>query len=242
MKKFLLLLFFLVGSSIGAFSKVSVIPTDSAQNDFLRAYKFALQYSHVDYRFTNATMDSLLFPKFGEYSIYWIAEGEGTGSFVYPDVLPKDFSNLTKFEYPQYEWRNSQHFSLQIKLNSQLVCIFQSEMKQNNATVTWASFYYKNLFDLTFYDNMYYFANEKTIDSIGISGACRLLIIPPFRKFSDDDKYYIDKIFAEYPNIKRRFDEFLARGGTIYAEGNAVYFLEKLGYLENKSVDFANSY
>ncbi|MGC8749078.1 MAG: hypothetical protein ACP5RR_09430 [Candidatus Kapaibacteriota bacterium] len=242
MKKFLLLLFFLVGSSIGAFSKVSVIPTDSAQNDFLRAYKFALQYSHVDYRFTNATMDSLLFPKFGEYSIYWIAEGEGTGSFVYPDVLPKDFSNLTKFEYPQYEWRNSQHFSLQIKLNSQLVCIFQSEMKQNNATVTWASFYYKNLFDLTFYDNMYYFANEKTIDSIGISGACRLLIIPPFRKFSDDDKYYIDKIFAKYPNIKRRFDEFLARGGTIYAEGNAVYFLEKLGYLENKSVDFANSY
>ncbi len=240
MKKFLLLFFFLLGSYYVVYSTVSIIPTDTSQKDFLRGYKFALYYSYLDYRFTNSTMDSVLFPKYGEFSIYWIVEGENAGSFVYPDAIPKDYASVTREEYSNYEWRNREHFSLQFKHNSQVVCIFQSEFKQNNATVSWASFYYKNLFDMNFFDNMYYFANEKTIDSVGISSSCRLLIIPPFRKFAEDDRYYIDKIFEKYPNIKRRFDDFLARGGTIYAEGNAVYFIEKLGYLEKNSVDFEN--
>lgn len=240
MKKFLLLFFFLLGSYSVVYSTVSIIPTDTSQKDFLRGYKFALYYSYLDYRFTNSTMDSVLFPKYGEFSIYWIVEGENAGSFVYPDAIPKDYASVTREEYSNYEWRNREHFSLQFKHNSQVVCIFQSEFKQNNATVSWASFYYKNLFDMNFFDNMYYFANEKTIDSVGISSSCRLLIIPPFRKFAEDDRYYIDKIFEKYPNIKRRFDDFLARGGTIYAEGNAVYFIEKLGYLEKNSVDFEN--
>lgn len=223
-----------------AFSTVSIIPTDTLQKDFLRAYKFALQYSHIDYRFTNSTMDSVLFPKFGEYSIYWIAEGDNTGAFVYPDVIPKDFATVTNFEFPQYIWNTRQHYSLQFKHNTQIVCIFHSELEENNTPVSWASFYFKNLFDLNFYDNMYYVASEKNIDSIGISNSCRLFIIPPFRKYGKDDKYYIDKIFAKYPNLVKRFKEFLARGGTIYAEGNAVYFIEKLGYLGANSVDFDN--
>ncbi|MFN3306805.1 MAG: hypothetical protein ACK42Z_06430 [Candidatus Kapaibacteriota bacterium] len=69
-----------------------------------------------------------------------------------------------------------------------------------------------------------------------------MLIIPSFRKYCEDDKYFIDRIFAKYPNIKKRFDDFLARGGVIYAEGNAAYFIEKLGYLENGAVDFKNSF
>lgn len=242
MKKFLLFSILLFCLSTKAFSIVSIVPTDSLQKDFLRAYKFALQYSFVDYRFTNSTMDSILFPKFGEYSIYWVAEGENAGSFIYPDIIPKDFSSVTKVENPQYSINNRQHFSLQFKHNNQIVCLFQSEILQNNATISWASLYFKNLFDLVFYDNMYYIANEKSIDSNGISSSSRLLIIPPFRKYGDDDKYFINKIFAKYPNIKKKFDEFLSRGGTIYAEGNAVYFLEKLGYLENGAVDFKNSY
>jgi hypothetical protein len=187
-------------------------------------------------------MDSTLFPKYGEYSIYWVADGANAGSFVYPDILPRDFSSITRKETAGYSWNSVEHYSLQFKHNTQIVCIFQSELKQNNATVSWAAFYFKNLFDLNFYDNMYYFATEKSIDSLGISSSCRLLIIPPFRKFGEDDKYYIDKIFQKYPNIKKKFDEFLARGGTIYAEGNAVYFIEKLGYLENGAVDFQSSY
>jgi len=225
-----------------AFAVVSIIPTDTNQKDILRAYRFALQYSYVDYRLTNNAMDSTLFPKFGEYSIYWIASGENRGAFVYPDAVPKDFSSMSYITKESYDWKNSPHFSLQFKHNPQVVCIFQSLLKQNNSTVSWASFYYKNLFDINFYDNMYYFASEKIIDSLGISGNTRLLIIPPFRKVSEDEKFYIDKIVSTYPNLKSRVDEFLARGGTIYAEGNAVYFLERLGYLSPGAVNFGESY
>lgn len=234
-------IFFLLFVSFKLFAIDCIVPTDSSQKDFLRAYKFAIQYSYVDYRFINSTMDSVLFPKFGEYSIYWIAEGENRGAFVYPDAIPRDYSGITYSTFDKYQWRNIEHFSLQFKHNTQLVCIFQSSFKQNNSTVSWASFYFKNLLDLNFYDNIYYFANEKYIDSIGISGNTRLLIIPPFRKIGEDDKFYIDKIFSTYPNIKKRIDEFLARGGTIYAEGNAVYFIERLGYISSGSVDFTNS-
>ncbi|MCX7909366.1 MAG: hypothetical protein N2560_07610, partial [Ignavibacteria bacterium] len=242
MKNVFLVLIFLTLLHLKGLSTTSVIPTDTSQSDFLRAYRFALQSAQVDFRFTNATMDSMLFPKYGEYSVYWVKQGQNAGAFVYPDIIPRDFSSVIKREYSSYNWSATEHFSLQFKHNSQVVCIFQSEFKQNNATVSWASFYYKNLFDLNFYDNMYYFANEKNIDSFGISGSTRLLIIPPFRKYGNDDKYYVDKIFAKFPNIKRKLEEFLSRGGTIYAEGNAVYFVEKLGFLETGAVDFENSY
>ncbi|MCX7880762.1 MAG: VCBS repeat-containing protein [Ignavibacteria bacterium] len=222
------------------FGKLTLIPVGSEQKDFLRAYRFALHYSHADLRFTNNTMDSIVFPKYGEFSIYWIKTGPNQGSFVYPDILPKDYSDLTTKEIDYYDWKFSEHFSLQFKHHTQSICIFQSEFKQNNSTVSWSSFYFKNLLDMNFFDNIYFFANEKYIDSIGFSLPTRLLIIPSFRKFNDDDKYFIDKIVAKYPNLKRNIDGFLSRGGTIYVEGNAVYLLEKLGYLPSNSVDFKN--
>lgn len=226
--------------SANAYSLGVIIPTDSKQNDFLKAYKFAVQSSYVDHRFTNTTMDSILFPKFGEYSIYWVREGANRGCFIYPDVLPRNYSSINFNPYTNYNWTEASHYSLQFKPNQNLICIFRSELLQNNSTVSWASFYYKNLLDLNFYDNIYYFATEKLIDSLGISNQCRLLIIPPFRKMGESDTYYADEILKKYPNIKTKFEEFLARGGMIYTEGNAVYFLEKLGLLAPKTVDFSS--
>ncbi|MFN3306804.1 MAG: hypothetical protein ACK42Z_06425 [Candidatus Kapaibacteriota bacterium] len=105
----------------------------------------------------------MLFPNYGEFSIYWIAEGENAGAFVYPDRITKDFASVSKVELPNYIWNNRKHYSLQFKHNSQIVCIFQSEIQNNNTTVSWASVYFKNLFDLNFYDNMYYILNEKIL-------------------------------------------------------------------------------
>ncbi len=215
-----------------------IVPTDLSQNDFLRAYKFAITYSNVDYRFTNSTMDSVLFPKFGEFSIYWVREGTNRGSFIYPDALPKDFSTIISIPFSNYQWNSVTHYSLQFKPRNNLVCIFQSEFLQNNSTVSWAAFYFKNLFDMAFYDNIYFFANEKLLDSIGLPPPTRLLIVPPFRKMGEDDKFYIDLIVKKYPNIKSKIEDFLSLGGTIYAEGNAAYFLEKLGILPSNTLDF----
>lgn len=238
-KKFTYFLFatFLL-SSLNLLSEGVIIPSNKDQNDFIKAYKLAVQYSNIDYRFTNTTMDSVLFPKFGEFSIYWVREGENRGSFVYPDVLPRDYSNVTARRYSNYNWSEVSHYSIQFKPNQNLIGIFRSELVQKNSTVSWASFYYKNLLDLCFYDNIYFFTNEKLIDSIGLSNQCRILIIPPFRKFGESDTYYIDTIFSKYPNLKTKFEDFLSTGGTIYTEGNAVYFLEKLGLIPQKSVDF----
>lgn len=237
-----IVLLFVFLSHFEALGGVSVVPTGQNQKDFLKAYRFALIYSYVDYRFTNATMDSLLFPKFGEFSIYWVKSGSNRGAFIYPDVIPRDYSSVTNFPYTNYDWANQEHYSLQFKHNTNVVCIFRSEQVQSNTTVSWGAVYYKNLFDFNFYDNMYYFATEKILDSIGVSTSTRLLIIPPFRKMGEDDKYYIDKIIQKYSKIKENLNGFLARGGTIYAEGNAVYFLAKLGLLPANSVDFQNPY
>lgn len=223
-----------------AFSSGVILPTDITQKDCLKAYKFVFQYSYVDYRFTNATMDSNFFPKFGEYSIYWVRDGENRGSFVYPDALPKDYAIISAIQYSSYDWTKSSHYSIQFKPNQNLIGIFQSELTQNNSTVSWASFYYQSLLNLSFYNNIYYFINERIIDSLGFSTQCRIVIIPPFRKFGESDTYFIDEIFKKYPNLKLKFEEFLSNGGTILAEGNAVYFLVKLGFLPQNSVDFSS--
>ncbi len=217
-----------------------LIPTDSGQVDFLKAYKFALYYSYVDMRFTSTTIDSTLFPKFGEFSLYWAKSGPAKGSFVYPDkAMPGENSAISKTEYTDYDWKSSDNYSLQFKLNTKNVAIFRSLFKSNNNTISWASLYFKNLFDAYLFNNMYYLTDEKDLDTAGVNSSAQILIIPAFNVKDEDNKIYIDSIFKKFPNIKTKINAFLAAGGMIYAEGNASYFIEKLGYLAPGAIDYS---
>lgn len=222
------------------FSKDSIIPTDSSQSDFLNAYKLVLYESYIDYRFTSTTIDTILFPKWGEETIYWVKTGANKGSFVYPDKVPTTYSSVSYSEQEQYNWQEQNHYAIQYKPNSKLIGIFKSNLVKDNSTVSWEARYFKNLFDSYLFDYIHYYTNELEIDTAGINGSTQIIIIPAFSLQNGDNKYFIDSIFRYCRNLKAKFDAFLARGGTIYAEGNAVYFIEKLGYLTEGAVDFSN--
>ena len=216
----------------------TIIPTDQSQQDFLKVYKLVLNSSNVDYRFTGNTLDSLLFPKWGEYSVYWVKNGQDKGSFVLPDAIPANYSGVSKKDYGIYDWRSAGHLSVQYKLNNFRIGIYRSNLMFNGSTVSWEYMYFKNLFDSYLFDNTYYVINEDSLSKGNINPATQLIIIPSFSPRDEDNKFYIDSIFAAVPNIKQRFADYLATGGTIYTEGNSVYFIEKLGFLTSNSVDF----
>ncbi len=218
-----------------------IIPTDSTQDDFLKAYKMMLYQSYVDYRFTSSTIDTNLFPAFGEFSPYWIRSGENKGSFVFPDKIPGGYSSVSSSEYNTYNWQNDDHYSIQYKPSSKRAAIFKSKITRNNNTVSWGAIYFKNMFDSYLYGNIYYYVDEDYFDGSNLNSATQLLIIPSFTLDGTDNKHYIDSVFAVCPDLKNRIDSYLQSGGTIYAEGNAVYFIEKLGLLDSNAVDFENS-
>ncbi len=220
------------------FAVGSIIPTNTNQKDFLKAYKLILYKSYADYRFTSTKIDSSLFPKFGEFSVYWINSGANKGSFVLPEVVPSNYSSVTNTEYQSYNWKNDNHYSIQFKHSTKRVAIFKSKIKYNNNTVSWGAIYFKNMFDSYLYDNMYYFVDEDYLDSTDISSSTELLIIPSFTVHGEDQKYYMDASYNLCTKMKTRIDNFLKRGGMIYAEGNAAYLIEKLSYLDDGAVDF----
>ena len=101
-----------------------IIPTDQNQQDFLKAYKLVLYSSYADYRFTNSHLDSTLFPKWGEYSVYWIMNGPNKGSFVIPDRLNPSYSSVTKSDYNIYSWKNTEHLAVQFKIYRFRIAIY----------------------------------------------------------------------------------------------------------------------
>ena len=145
-----------------------IIPTDRSQDDFTNAYKLMLYKSNYDYRFTSSTIDTVLFPKFGEFSIYWAKSGTNKGSFIMPDKMPSSYSSVTSSPYDTYNWAGSDHYSIQYKPNSKRIAIFRSKIKQNNNTVSWGAVYFKNMFDSYLYDNIY-ILSMKTISKITTS-------------------------------------------------------------------------
>ncbi len=230
---------FILLAAVTAESKVTVIPTGQSQEDFLKAYKYAMYTAYVDYRFTNSTMDSVLFPKFGEFSVYWAKTGSNRGSFIIPDIKSSGYASVTSNETDSYDWKSAEHYSLQFKIASNRIAIFRSKIKKNNNTVSWEAIYFKTLFDTYLFDNTYCYVDEDDILK-GISGSTHLLIIPAFTLNGMDNTYYIDKIFTDNPGLKEKINDFLARGGTIYTEGNAAYLAYKLGYLQNCAANFNN--
>jgi hypothetical protein len=242
LRKLLVLLGFFFYVSLTFAQNGFLAPTDGSQKDFLKLYKLVLAVSDKDYRFTNTTMDSLLFPKFGEFSVYRLTSGSNKGSFVFPDTIPAAFSSVTTAPYTNYDWKASAHQSIQFKIRPKTVAIFSSKMLVQNNSINWETPYFKNLFDSYLFNSIYQIIDEDYILNKGFSDSTRLLIIPSFTEKGNDAKGYIDDMLAASPNLKQNIDVFLARGGTIYTEGNAAYLLEKLGYLTAGTVNFGNLY
>ncbi len=236
-----LLIALLVFTITFSYSNGVIIPSDSSQNDFLKTYKLVLDRSHSDLRFTNSSMDTTLYPRYGEYSVYWKKAGQDQGSFILPDVVPSNYSSVSSTTYQKYFWNLYDSYSIQFKRHYRRVAIFRSSIKKNNNPVSWESIYFKNTFDTYLYGNIQYYLDEQDINSSDLHSETKLLIIPSFTVEGMDNKFYIDSVFSITPNMKARLDTFLAHGGMIYAEGNAAYFIEKLGYLAPGAVDFNNS-
>ncbi len=224
--------------SLNAYSQGVLIPTGEEQGDFMKVYKFVLSKASVDYRFTNATMDTTLFPKWGEFSIYWVKSGPNQGSFVYPDRLPYYYSSMTSSPYSKYDWQSEDHYAISFKAYSKAVAIFKSNIRSNRNSISWEAVYFKNIFESFLLNYIYYYIDEKDIDSTGINWATQLLIIPSFSVQGTDWRANIDSVFASSPRLKENLIKFLSRGGTIYTEGNAVYVVEKLGLLAPGAVDY----
>ncbi len=220
------------------FSQGVIVPTNNTQTDFLKAYKLVLAKSDLDYRITG-NIDSLLFPKFGEFSVYWAGSGSNKGSFILPEAVPTEFSSVTANNYAAYNWQSTDHYALQFKRNPKSVALFKSSITQNNLSISWESMYFKNSFDTYLYDNMYYYVDEHTFDNNYLSEDTKLFILPSFVIEGNNSVFYMDSVFSASPNMKAKIDTFLSKGGTIYAEGNAVYLIEKLGFLAPGSVDFS---
>lgn len=215
-----------------------MIPTDQTQKDFLKAYKTVFDLSDQDYRGSSITMDKVLFPKFGEYSIYWISSGTDQGSFIVPDTLPSRSASVTCKPYTNYNWQNAEHRSIQFKNVPKKIAVYRSKIETEGYSISWEAQYFKNLFETFLYKNAYYFMNEEDVTQNSISDSTELLVIPAFNVHKNGDKYYIDSIFNTYPQLKTNLQNFLAKGGTIYTEGNAAYFIEKIGYLATGAVNF----
>ncbi|MDH7516625.1 MAG: hypothetical protein QHI48_12220, partial [Bacteroidota bacterium] len=218
-----------------------LIPTDGEQTDFLKAYKFVLTQSTNDYRFTNATMDTALFPRWGEYSVYWVKSGPRRGAFVYPDILPSSYSSVRAEKYSGYDWRAEDHAAIAFKANEKTIAIFRSGIRKNNASVSWEAVYFKNLLESFLYPGISYYTDEREIDSAGLVWSAQVLVFPAFTVKGTDWTAYIDSVFAVAPRMANNLRAFLARGGTIYTEGNAIYIAEKLGILPPGSVQYAQS-
>jgi len=220
------------------FAQGVLIPADLQQQDFLKTYKLVLAASNEDFRSTSNQMDTKLFPTYSEFSVYWALSGENKGKFVLPHAIPEKYASVASFTYSDYQWNVAEHASIQFKKSPDQVAIFNSSIKDNNSSVTWEAFYFKNIFDSYLYDDIYYFVDETHLADSGLHATTKLLIIPAFVTYNNDNTFYINQIIESNPQIKQQLDVFLSKGGTIYAEGNATYFIEKLGYLESGAIKF----
>ncbi|MFA6233380.1 MAG: hypothetical protein WC824_04210, partial [Bacteroidota bacterium] len=217
-----------------------MLPQDETQTDFLRAYKFVLTQASADYRFTSATIDTALFPRWGEYSIYWKKSGADRGSFIYPDALPSGYSTVQATRYDNYDWRADDHLAISFKAYAKTAAIFKSDIRKNKNSVSWEAVYFRNLFESYLLGNISYYVGEKEIDSVGLIWTTQLLVVPAFAVRGTDWKFYVDSMFTAAPKLKDNLLAFLSRGGTIYTEGNAVYMIEKLGLLPDGAVNFTD--
>jgi hypothetical protein len=237
-EKFSLGLFFFFLSLEISYSqqKGNIVPTDASQTNFLKAYKLAFHQSDRDFRTTGKKADDQLFRSYGEFSVYWATSGSNKGSFIYPDSLPFGYM-ITSTPYANtYNWQAENHLAIQYKASLKKVAIFRSSIKIGGYSINWEAQNFRSLFETFLENNTYYFVDEAQLAARNISDTTSLLIIPAFM----GEKFYIDSLLDVYPNVGSKIKTYLARGGSIYAEGNATYFLEASGILNQGTVDYSN--
>ncbi len=216
----------------------AVIPTGTSQDNFTGAYKSVLFVADAAYHETD--IETSLFDDYGEHSAYWVTSGSNKGNFVIPVDLPPQFSSVKRNYIGSYNWTSVEHRSVQFNVKTDKILIFRSSIRANDNTISWEAVYFRNLFETFLYSDVIEYADEQKIMNNGISDSVKILIIPSCNFKGDDGKFYIDQIISAFPGLKEKIDLFLAKGGNIYAEGNAVYMLEKLGYLPSGTVNFTN--
>ncbi|MCK5464862.1 MAG: hypothetical protein KAI95_17675, partial [Bacteroidales bacterium] len=216
-----------------------IIPTSTQQGKFTQAYRLVLEASDEHYRSTGTSMDKVLFPDYGEHSIYWIGGGEQQGNFVFPDEIPQEFQYVKSTVYQNYNWQNNPHFSINFQQQPKKVAIFKSAFKADSITISWQALQFIKLFESYLPEDIFYLIDEEELAQTGLSDSTELLIIPSFTVKGEDYTYYIDSIVGLGYDFKSKLDAFLSRGGMVYTEGNAASFLEKTGYLESGTIDYA---
>lgn len=232
-------LLFLLPDSVNS-QQGKLIPASLTQKNFLKAYKLVMEAADYDYRSTGTSMDKDLFPDYGEYSVYWISSGDNTGTFVFPDELPAEYSHVTAVSYSDYNWQSANHLAIHYKRNPKTIAIFKSMHQADSLSLTWESLQFIKLFESYLHDDIFYTVNEDELNTNGLDENTVLLIIPAFTVKGDDYSFYIDSILNLGYSFKSRLDDFLASGGMIYTEGNAAYMIEKLGYLDPGSINYSN--
>jgi hypothetical protein len=215
-----------------------LLQVNSSQNDFLKAYKAILAVSDAGYHDQSV---ATLFAEYGEHSSYWITGGTGKGAFILPVGLPSPFTGLSATSAPGYDWSAVSHRAVHFNKEADKIAVFRSNVKANDYTVSWEAMYFRQVFETYLYSDALITLSEDNLNDRSIPDSVRLLIIPSFSFNGEDGKYYIDQVTAQASYLKDRLDEFLDKGSTLYAEGSAVYMLEKLGYLSSAAVDFGNT-
>ncbi len=215
-----------------------LISSGNDQKQLLKAYRLVLEKSSDDYRDGTALWDNELFPSYGEHSVYWITSGAGKGKFVYPGALPPDYQYLTGTPYSHYNLSAQNQTSVQFKKHPKRIAIFKSKYKTGGLTLSWESMYFERLFSENLMDGIFYTVNEDTLTEKGIDANTGLLIIPAFAARDSNYTFYADSIFSVTPGLSASIRAYTDRGGSIYAEGNGVYFLQKAGYLENGAISY----
>lgn len=215
----------------------TIIPTNQDQNKLVSAYRLVLESSTDDYQ-SGDVSDSDLFPEYGENSVYRAIEGNNAGSFIYANTLSDDYSAVTGTSYTDYDWTSNRHVSVQFKKHPKRIAIYKTQYQALNTSLNWEAIYFERLFSEFLMDNIAYTIDEATLASDGLDEETELLIIPAFWVKDEDYTYYIDSILSVAPNFASKINNYLSSGGAIYAEGNAPYFIEKLGYLSSGSINF----
>lgn len=214
-----------------------LIKTNQEQYKLLSTYRFIFEQSEYDYR-TNEVSDKNLFSEYGEMSLYRITTGDNSGQIVYPNSLPDEYTNLSNEAYSSYDFTTQSHVSIQFKKHPKRIAIFKSAYKSAGANFNWESVYFERLFSEFIMNDIYYTIDEETLANQGLDENTELLIIPAFLVNDADYTYYIDSLFTVSQSFKENIDSYLQKGGNIYTEGNAAYFIEKLGYLETNAIDY----
>ena len=218
-----------------------LISTNNDQKQLLKAYRLVLEKSSDDYRDASAIWDNELFPAYGEHSVYWITSGANKGKLVYPGELPPDYTHLAGSAYSHYNVAAQSQVSVQFKKHAKRIAIFNSKYKANDVTLTWESMYFERLFSEYLMDDIFYTVNEDSLVNTGLDANTQLLIIPAFAAKDSNYTFYVDSIFSVTPSLSTALQAYTDRGGSIYAEGNGVYFIQMAGYLESGAVNYTSA-